>query len=498
MIIVTGAIYFITEVVLNNQSASIIPEEGLAEDTSEEETDYDDESLIESVSLEDMIGHWQSGTNYLYIDEERIVVYLGTENTLTDYFIESVVHDHQQLSLIGQNQYSSDLKKPHNEVIDLRLLSVDEASLEVTIGEETYSVFESKQQVEDPLFQSYLDGQITGTSYVSQSVSEVTYDDFIGYWFPMESNDLVMRPLGDYTVYIGEGFVVTGYMQSSVYIDALEEFEIDGNTMNYTLLLDAEDHWAGYEFYEDFSLNVDRVENRVSLFKENDRDRLISHGSGLILQRVSVDEFDYYGHPYYDFVPDVSSSIEDSLAPLRNPENNFTENTLDESDIVVDLANYPFSIYGELTERDLMDDMRIINGDKAHPDPIDEDQAIESLFGSNYQATPSLAGFVGDSSVSFSVTDQGEYKVTNFIGQNTKPSPIFSLNVTSVEFENHVYTLYLTHDTASDPFTWQFFRVSDDVIYWTDESGQFTERYEIDAEWESYKFLPHRHLRSSQ
>lgn len=439
-------------------------------------------------------GYWTNGNYTFYIGETAFYIHNLQNNFVHSYnFTEEKIEDNvltlsikesrepDSISLLEENQQLFiDIKNEVLHVSDLNLKNENFSSLPEAEVDERFVAF-----VET-------DGEVGQLAYQGP---DLKMEDFNGYWVPMDKfhhNDEVLTPLGNYTLWIQDEFTALGYYGSFFEMTHIQDFEITGNS-----LATSEESLNGDEVTALEEGYIDQVERNLNhlkytLFQEDDRDRLVLHGTGFILQRATTEEIiEHFGYDNTDkFISFGRSDIE-AYNGLTEDQYYWTEAT--RIDDAVKAENYPYSV-GELSELTLFREKQIIDGVIPHPrEDIDEEAVISKFFSGGYENTPSYLNLdYYDTGYYFSTdTDTGETTVTIGVGGRTHwgSTPMF-LSVESASFEENIITVTYWDGMANSHRTDKYFRISDDVMYTEDSSGNFTNRYATDTDWNNFHNLP--------
>lgn len=475
-----------------------------------EETITDNADKSSKNGIERVLGYWTSKDYTVNLTKNRLYIQELETSDFEEYAYTYGREDDVSLSL------TLDLIKDNND--DSQIFSMDEVLYVVTLDEELklsqMSDHSNEIQLmptnEENMDEAFL-GLVRGEpeEIVSTGIEEeedYTFADFVGYWFPFDTYDMDEYSMGNYGFYIGESHTIFAYMESEGISSEVRDHSIEGNTLSfweYDL-----DGFALMDLEYDPTAVIEREvrESRVTLFKEeNDRDRLVFHKSGLVLQKVTEEEIittplraDYdesyplFAENHIERLNELSLQY-NQLSPDQLIEN---KHSLEEDQVTVNLENYPYSL-GNLSEEQLKKEYEIINGVVPNPETIDEDAAISQLLNGAFETTPSYEWITHvDRGYYFNINEFG----SDFIGfvtlgggGRTKWSSMpANGDISRIEFVDHIYTVFYSEDSMMPTPSERFYRIDENIIYAEDSEGEFTMRLEKDTNWDDFQGLPER------
>lgn len=451
------------------------------------------EDVRDTIDRDEFSGYWQDEDYIFYLSDK--VFYIQNKNNLYvnsfPYSNENLENAKLELSL-GQlrEKDSISLIEPNSKLI----LAMDDKHL--SISDEALASRKFVQIEESNInenFHSFVktDGKIGKLAYQGK---DLTLEDFKGYYAPFDKygiNDGVQSELGTYTIHLGNEFLIFAIPQSEAFIDYFSDYEIEGNTL--TIHSESVDTESLRMFEDGFSDSVVRKKASLSftLFEEEDRNRLIDHSSGIVLQSVTEDEIetDNYGESYKENLEEHGRIQVDILDSLSEEE--YFIDTIDSTNDSLNTHHYPYSI-GELSEITLYEEQQIINGLKEHTESeLNENQAVEELLKGSFENTPSYGTeSYSDLGYIFNKNEDGASFTYGYGGRTYWSSTPFYGEITDITFEDHVYTIRYEDSSSLNAGTERFYRISETVIYREDSNGDFNERFAQNTRWEDFHGMP--------
>lgn len=453
---------------------------------SSSETDGKDTKVL----VEEFHGYWMNDDYSYYLTDERLFVYnLKTEDSHR-YTVEKQEFEEGTLEVTFDNETSiqmtfngSDLEISGNN----SMLYTDDSFKQASIEDL------------DILFLVFIENE--GKTLSNQADLDVK--DFEGYWAPFNATEAQKEliPIGHYIYYISENLHTVGYFGSEGYGWYIQDFEINGNTMTIWMEnADDFDVW-GYSMGEVNHIDMELIETKVTLFQEEDRDRLVFHESGRVLQRITKDELkkttimgqtgdNYFMHP---------QAIENATSVMEQvAESDLTVTRKTEIASDLQIENYPYSL-GDLTEVQLFREHMIIKELlKPLEDEVSEEEALEDILARSYESTPSFTTFSGtDTGYYFSeklLLSKGalgsyEHKTNS---RKDADELLGKYEVFEATFEEQLYTMEIKNIATAEMDKKYFYRIDAETLYELDEDGNILGRYATNTDWEDYEGMPKR------
>lgn len=462
------------------------------------------DTLADEFNRENLNGYWDNTDFLFYIDQDNLLL-MNKDTYETSYYEinESHIKNNEFIVLLMLLDEKSNSEDILGQKCELDFTFEDDETIFVkNLSSDSFSELKMTSIDKDEVDTKFVDYVDTAGELIPIIQKRLSMDDFVGYWFPFDGNGNEMYPLGEYGFYIGKEFTTIGFVAGPYYNNYIKEFDIEGNTLTLKEeSLDTQELYALQEGAIDI-LEREIKETKISLFKEKeDRDRLVFHSTGIILQRVSEDEIIDSSAMYAEgranlFAdPAYKQAVLDLEAYNNLPSDQYTISEAIDSNPNVKVENYPYSV-GHLSERELYEEYLIIQGEKEHPESdIEEDEAIDELINesSSYNSTTSFERTaIADIGYEFSGSDNSSEELgmlTTFEGlRNGRASRPIHEYIMDVTFENHIYTLHLKQGDK----VIEFYRINDQVFYAKDSHNRFTLRYEQGAEWEDFEGLPQK------
>ena len=468
--------------------------EGEVNDTkpaTEVQTEAVEEEIVTDLDREEFNGYWAKDDLYFYIDEQTLYLQNSENNYVNSYNIQS--------ENISENTLTISL----GSIREANSVSYLDENRELAFTKEDEQLKTSDyildSATEDAMSERLLtfvetDGAVGALDYQGPDLS---IEDFSGYWVPIDKyhlNDDVRTDLGNYFVLMSEKIQQTGYFQGSLITFPIHDYEIIDNSLYTTEELWL-DQFDAFEMGYSDHIERDLIHSKYTLFpEEDDRDRLVLHASGMILQRASLGEMMEHFHIDADSDQGSTGTSEDFTNILANlSEDDYTITEINNVIESIQAENYPYSI-GELSEMQLYKEMQIINGDiPPFEEAVNPKQAIEQLLSNSFSSTSSYHNTgVADSVYQFTADFDEPLLTFGYVGRTHWHSGPESLFVDNIIYEHPIYTIDFIDRYGQPARTQRFFRISDNVIYPENYEGKFLDRYEINAEWEDYHNMPNR------
>ena len=462
------------------------------------------DTLADEFNRENLNGYWDNPDFLFYIDQDSLSLMNKDTYEISYYEInESHIKNNEFIVLLMLLDEKSNSEDILGQKCELDFTFEDDETIFVkNLSNDSFSELEMTSIDKDEVDIKFVDYVDTEGELIPIIQEKLSMDDFVGYWFPFDGNGNEMYPLGEYGFYIGKEFTTIGFVAGSYYNNYIKEYAIEGNTLTLKEeSLDTQELYALQEGAMDV-LEREINETKISLFKEKeDRNRLVFHSTGIILQRVSEDEIIDSSAMYAEgranlFAESAYHQAVLDLEAYNNlPSDQYTISEAIDSNPNVKVENYPYSV-GHLSERQLYEEYLIIQGKKEHPESdIEEDEAIDELINESfsYGSTTSFERTaIADIVYEFGGSDSssGDLGILTTHeglrnGQTLRPIHEYILDVT---FENPIYTLHLKQGDK----VVEFYRINDQVFYAKDSHNRFTLRYEQGAEWEDFEGLPQK------
>lgn len=260
------------------------------------------EDTITTIAREEYNGYWSDEDYIFFVSDSTF--YMQDKNTLyvNSFSIENALNDENILNFtLGDlhEQESIALIEPNS---DFMLTHQDEYLSFSEQGFENKQFLVTGVEEVSEQFQAFVksDGLIGQLAYQGE---DLTLDDFIGYYAPFDKyaiNDGVRSDLGTYTVHLGEEFFIFAIPNSEASIFYYLDYDIQGNALTiHTEVIGTESLRMFRDRFTDF---VERETTILtfSLFKEEDRNRLVNHRAGTVFQSVTEEEIKElnYGETY--------------------------------------------------------------------------------------------------------------------------------------------------------------------------------------------------------